>query len=160
MIGVLCFCGFLLEYNKFLSSLVKLEDFIQLKLKSVWLMQNVRGMRKVPFAISHWYIVYLEINMPFNIHCEGLYSKFPQVQQSVGARGGTVLFHIPLASKMKLEKICPLLFKTYRWGSFFYYYFFLSTSMPRKLSSIFQEPLLYFTRQPVIWYLPIAFLAS
>lgn len=125
-------------------------------------MQNVRGMRKVPFAISHWYIVYLEINMPFNIHCEGLYSKFPQVQQSVGARGGTVLFHIPSASKMKLEKICPLPFKTYRWGSFFLLLFFPKHFHAQEI--VFHFPraftLLYFTRQPVIWYLPIAFLAS
>lgn len=37
-------------------------------------MQNLRGIRKVPFAISHWYLIWLEINVPFNIHCNGLYS--------------------------------------------------------------------------------------
>lgn len=73
-------------------------------------MQNLRGIRKVPFAISHWYLVYLKINVPFNIHRDGLYSEFPQVQQSVGARAGTVLFHVPSAWKIKLEKICPLPF--------------------------------------------------
>lgn len=73
-------------------------------------MQNLRGIRKVPFAISHWYLVYLEINVPFNIHGDGLYSKFPQVQQSVGVRAGRALFHIASAWKMKTEKTCPLPF--------------------------------------------------
>lgn len=95
-------------------------------------MQNLRGMRKVPFAISHWYLIYLEINVPFNIHCVRLYSKSPQVQQAVGVRAGTVLFHVHSAWKIKLEMICPLPFSDLQLGLFLV----LSIPVLRQLSSL------------------------
>lgn len=95
-------------------------------------MQNLRGMRKVPFAISHWYLTYLEINVPFNIHCVRLCSKSPQVQQAAGVRAGTVLFHVPSAWKIKSEMICPLPSADLQLGLFLV----LSISVLRQLSSL------------------------